>query len=152
MIAACGSFCQAYGVFLLSFGHLRVIFAEGVRLKYVNLVTDSMWATSPDSITWKTLVAVLLRYDVPRSWYCVTNVTLPERESRDQEQPFKETSRRGFARFPPVRTTALAYVPPTPLHWVGGAFAKTRLQALVKQGPALCDNMYFPLSEKQPKV
>ena len=48
----------------------RKMFAQGPRLKFVDIVTDTLHASSSDLITWNTLVLVKLRWfsEIPREW------------------------------------------------------------------------------------
>ena len=56
----------------------KKLFMQGPRLKYVDIVTDTLHASSSDLITWNTLVMMKLRWfnDLPRQWVDITTHSL----------------------------------------------------------------------------
>ena len=59
---------------------------QGQRLKYIDIVTDTLHASSSDLITWNTLVKMKLRWlsEIPRQWIDITTNSLEAWEARDQ--------------------------------------------------------------------
>ena len=82
----------------------RKMFTQGPRLKYVDIVTDTLHASSSDLITWNTLVLVKLRWfnEIPREWLAIATHSLKAWEARDQLSQFHDDNRRGYARVTPV--------------------------------------------------
>ena len=56
----------------------RKLFAQGPRLKYVDIVTDTLHASSSDLITWNTLVLLKLKWfnEIPRQWLAIATHSL----------------------------------------------------------------------------
>ena len=82
----------------------RKMFMQGPRLKYIDIVTDTLHASSSDLITWNTLVMMKLRWlsEIPRQWIDITTNSLEAWEARDQLSQFHTDTRRGYARVTPV--------------------------------------------------
>ena len=82
----------------------KKLFAEGPRKKYVDIVTDTLHASSSDLITWNTLIMLRLKwYDhIPRAWLEITTFSMEEWQARDQKRPFLPDNKRGYARVTPV--------------------------------------------------
>ena len=82
----------------------RKMFMQGPRLKYVDIVTDTLHASSSDLITWNTLVMMKLRWfnNIPRQWVDITTNSLEAWNARDQLSQFHDDNRRGYARVTPV--------------------------------------------------
>ena len=82
----------------------RKMFTQGPRLRYVDIVTDTLHASSSDLITWNTLVLLKLRWfnEIPREWLAIATHSLKAWEARDQLSQFHHDNRRGFARVTPV--------------------------------------------------
>ena len=87
----------------------KKMFMQGPRLKYVDIVTDTLHASSSDLITWNTLVMMKLRWfsEIPRQWIDITTNSLEAWDARDQLSQFHDDNRRGYARVTPV---ALSHV------------------------------------------
>ena len=68
--------------------------------KYVDIVTDTLHASSSDLITWNTLIMKKLGWNdaIPRMWLEITASSLEEWRQRDQKPPFLLDNRRGDAR------------------------------------------------------
>ena len=77
---------------------------QGPRLEYIDIVTDTLHASSSDLITWNTLVMMKLRWinEIPREWIDITTNSLETWSARDQLSPFHADNRRGYARVTPV--------------------------------------------------
>ena len=82
----------------------RKMFAGGPRLKYVDIVTDTLHASSSDLIVWNTLVLIKLRWisEIPKEWVDITYNSLEAWSNRDQLSPFHNDNRRGYARVTPL--------------------------------------------------
>ena len=82
----------------------RKMFMQGPRLKYIDIVTDTLHASSSDLITWNTLVMMKLRWlsEIPRQWIDITTNSMEAWEARDQLSQFHTDTRRGYARVTPV--------------------------------------------------
>ena len=82
----------------------KKLFAMGPRKKYVDMVTDTLHASSSDLITWNTLVMIRLKWFgcIPREWVEITTFSLKEWQARDEKPPFLPDNRRGYARVTPV--------------------------------------------------
>ena len=82
----------------------RKLFMQGPRLKYIDIVTDTLHASSSDLITWNTLVLMKLKWlnGIPRQWIDITVNSLEAWETRDQLSQFHADTRRGYARVTPV--------------------------------------------------
>ena len=82
----------------------RKMFMQGPRLKYIDIVTDTLHASSSDLITWNTLVMLKLKWynDIPRTWLDITTNSLEAWEARDPLSQFHDDTRRGYARVTPV--------------------------------------------------
>ena len=67
----------------------RKLFAVGPRKKYVDIVTDTLHASSSDLITWNTLVMLKLQWidKIPRQWIEITTQSLEAWKTRDETQP-----------------------------------------------------------------
>ena len=80
------------------------MFMQGPRLKYIDIVTDTLHASSSDLITWNTLVMMKLRWfsEIPRQWIDITTNSLEAWDARDQLSQFHDDNRRGYARVTPV--------------------------------------------------
>ena len=81
----------------------KKLFALGPR-KYVDIVTDTLHASSSDLLTWNTLVMIKLGWIgcIPREWGEITTRSLDEWRERDEKPPFLSDSRRGYAGVTPV--------------------------------------------------
>ena len=79
-------------------------FAQGPRQKYVDIVTDTLHASSSDLITWNTLVMMKLNWieNIPRQWIEITTQSLEAWKTKDEVSPFLPDNRRGYARVTPV--------------------------------------------------
>ena len=66
----------------------KKLFAVGPRKKYVDIVTDTLHASSSDLITWNTLVMIKLKWlgCIPKAQ--ITTVSLKEWEARGAKPPF----------------------------------------------------------------
>ena len=82
----------------------RKMFASPPRLKYVDVVTDTLHASSSDLIVWNTLVLMKLRWvsDIPKEWMDITYNSLEAWSERDRLSPFHNDNRRGYARVTPL--------------------------------------------------
>ena len=82
----------------------KKLFALGPRKKYVDIVTDTLHASSSDLITWNTLVTIKLNWigSISREWGEITSYSLDEWKARDEKPPFLPDNRRGYARVTPV--------------------------------------------------
>ena len=82
----------------------KKLFAFGPRKKYVDIVTDTLHASSSDLLTWNTLVMMKLGWIscIPREWVEITTKSLEEWKERDEKPPFLPDNRRGYARVTPV--------------------------------------------------
>ena len=82
----------------------KKLFAIGPRKKYVDIVTDTLHASSSDLLTWNTLVMIKLGWigSIPREWGEITTRSLEEWMQRDEKPPFFPDNRRGHARVTPV--------------------------------------------------
>ena len=82
----------------------KKMFMQGPRLKYIDIVTDTLHASSSDLITWNTLVMLKLKWynEIPRQWLDITTNSLEAWEARDQLSQFHDDTRRGYARVTPV--------------------------------------------------
>ena len=83
---------------------LRKLFAQGVRLKYVDIVIDTLHDSSNDLITQNTLAMIKhgMTESLRKEWVVVTTMSLDPWRERDLSPPFRQDSRRGCARAPPV--------------------------------------------------
>ena len=106
----------------------KKLFAQGPRQKYVDIVTDTLHASSSDLITWNTLVMIKMKWVecVPRQWIEITTQSLEAWELRDEKSPFLPDNRRGYARVTPVAlskvgvpNTKLFVVDEDPRHGLG---------------------------------
>ena len=63
----------------------KKMFMQGPRLKYIDIVTDTLHASSSDLITWNTLVMLKLRWfnEIPRQWLDITTNSLEAWKARD---------------------------------------------------------------------
>ena len=82
---------------------------QGPRLKYVDIVTDTLHASSSDLITWNTLVMMKLKWFnlLPRQWVDIATHSMKAWEARDQLSPFHDDTRRGYARVTPVALSSV---------------------------------------------
>ena len=82
---------------------------QGPRLKYIDIVTDTLHASSSDLITWNTLVMMKLRWisEIPREWIDITTNSLETWSARDELSPFHADNRRGYARVTPVALSSV---------------------------------------------
>ena len=83
---------------------LKKLFALSPRKKYVDIVTDTLHASSSDLLTWNTLVMMKLGWIncIPREWVEITTKSLKEWKERDEKPPFLPDNQRGYARVTPV--------------------------------------------------
>ena len=60
----------------------KKLFAQGPRQKYVDIVTDTLHASSSDLITWNTLVMLKLNWvsPIPRQWLEIATQSLESME------------------------------------------------------------------------
>ena len=67
----------------------KKLFALGPRKKYVDIVTDTLHASSSDLITWNTLVMMKLQWIdlIPREWIEITTQSLEAWKARDEQSP-----------------------------------------------------------------
>ena len=95
----------------------KKLFSQGARQKYVDIVTDTLHASSSDLITWNTLVMIKLKWIdiIPRQWLEITTQSLEAWKQRDEKSPFLPDNRRGYARATPVALSK-AGVPNTEIH------------------------------------
>ena len=95
----------------------KKLFALGPRKKYVDIVTDTLHASSSDVITWNTLVMMKLNWIdiIPREWVEITSKSLEAWKARDEEPPFLPDNRRGYARVTPVALSRVG-VPGSTVH------------------------------------
>ena len=93
------------------------LFSQGPRQKYVDIVTDTIHASSSDLITWNTLVMIKLKWNsiIPRQWLEIATQSLEAWKLRDEKSPFLPDNRRGFARVTPVALSMVG-VPNTEIH------------------------------------
>ena len=82
----------------------KKLFAQGPRKKYVDIVADTLHASSSDLITWNTLVMMKLQWveDIPRQWIEITTQSLEAWKAKDEQPTFLPDNRRGYARVTPV--------------------------------------------------
>ena len=82
----------------------RKMFAQGPRLKYVDIVTDTLHASSSDLIVWNSLVMMKLKWisNIPKEWVDITYSSLNTWDDRDQLSSFRDDNRRGYARVTPI--------------------------------------------------
>ena len=82
----------------------KKLFGKGPRKKYVDIVTDTLHASSSDLITWNTLVMIKLNWfgSIPREWGEIATYSLEEWKARDERPAFLPEKRRGYARLTPV--------------------------------------------------
>ena len=68
----------------------KKLFALGPRKKYVDIVTDTLHASSSDLITWNTLVMMKLNWidSIPREWIEITTQSLEDSKARDEKSAF----------------------------------------------------------------
>ena len=87
------------------------MFIQGPRLKYIDIVTDTLHASSSDLITWNTLVMMKLRWisEIPREWIDITTNSLETWSARDELSPFHADNRRGYARVTPVALSSVGF-------------------------------------------
>ena len=106
----------------------KKLFALGPRKKYVDIVTDTLHASSSDLITWSTLVMMKRNWieSIPRAWIEIATQSLEDWRARDEKSPFLPDNRRGCARVTPVALsrvgvpdTALLTLDEYPLHGLG---------------------------------
>ena len=85
------------------------MFIQGPRLKYIDIVTDTLHASSSDLITWNTLVMMKLKWidELPREWIDITTKSLDAWSARDELSPFHTDNRRGYARVTPVALSSV---------------------------------------------
>ena len=95
----------------------KKLFAQGPRQKYVDIVTDTLHASSSDLITWNTLVMLKLNWVgiIPRKWLEIATQSLEAWKLRDEESPFRPDNRRGYARVTPIALSTRG-VPNTMIH------------------------------------
>ena len=95
----------------------KKLFSQGPRQKYVDIVTDTIHASSSDLITWNTLVMIKLKWIsiIPRQWLEIATQSLEAWILRDEKSPFLPDNRRGFARVTPVALSKVG-VPNTKIH------------------------------------
>ena len=95
----------------------KKLFAQGPRQKYVDIVTDTIHASSSDLITWNTLVMIKLKWVnlIPRQWLEIATQSLEAWKLRDEKPPFLPDNRRGFARVIPIALSKVG-VPNTEIH------------------------------------
>ena len=106
----------------------KKLFSQGPRQEYVDIVTDTLHASSSDLITWNTLVMIKMKWIdcLPRTWLEIAMQALEAWKQRDEKPPFLPDNRRGSARVTPVALSK-AGVPDTrlfvmdqyPLHGLG---------------------------------
>ena len=77
----------------------RKLFEQGPRQKYVDIVTDTLHASSADLITWNTLAMKRLKLQnfIPDMRQEITAASLEAWDKRDQQKPFLTENRRGYA-------------------------------------------------------
>ena len=82
----------------------KKLFAKGPRKKYVDIVTDTLHASSSGLITWNTLIVKKLKWHdaIPKIWLEITAASLDEVQERDKKPPFLPDNRSGYARVTPV--------------------------------------------------
>ena len=95
----------------------KKLFSQSPRQKYVDIVTDTLHASSSDLITWNTLIMIKLRWIgiIPRQWLEITTQSLDAWKQRDEKSPFLPDNRRGFARVTPVALSKVG-IPDTKIH------------------------------------
>ena len=95
----------------------KKLFAQGPRQKYVDIVTDTLHASSSDLITWNTLVMIKLKWVnlIPRQWLEIATQSLEAWKLRDEKPPFLSDNRRGFARVTPIALSEVG-VPNTEIY------------------------------------
>ena len=91
---------------------LKKLFALGPRKKYVDIVTDTLRASSSDLLTWNTLVMMKLGWInyIPREWIEITTKSLDEWKERDEKPPFLSDNQRGYARVTPVALSITRWI------------------------------------------
>ena len=109
----------------------KKLFSQGPRQKYVDIVTDTLHASSSDLITWNTLVMIKMKWIscIPRNWIESIEITTQSLEAwkqRDEKSPFLPDNRRGYARVTPVAlshvgvpNTGILEMDQYPLHGLG---------------------------------
>ena len=101
--------CQPHGAYPSPFPLAtcpRKLFAEGMWLTYIDIVTDTHWGASPDLITWNTMVLKLklakLERQNPQEWKMTASVSMQGWKVGNKQPLFSQTSpgsRRGYATF-----------------------------------------------------
>ena len=78
-------------------------------MKYVDIVTDTLHASSSDLIVWNTLVMMKLKWinETPKEWIDITYNSLSAWEARDQLSQFHDDNRRGYARVTPIALSSI---------------------------------------------
>ena len=96
----------------------KKMFMQGPRLKYIDIVTDTLHASSSDLIVWNTLVMLKVRWfsEIPRQWLAITTHSLEAWKERDQLSQFHDDNRRGYARVTPVALSHIGVPGSTILH------------------------------------
>ena len=77
---------------------------QGVRHKYVDIMTDSLHASSSDRITSNALAMLSYRMHdhLRRKWTIVAGMSMKIWERKGLAPPFRQDSRQGFACAPPA--------------------------------------------------
>ena len=80
------AFGYIWGPLLIAPTCPKKLFAKGPRKKYVDIVTNTLHASSSDLITWNTLVMMRLKWydNIPTTWLEITTFSLKEWQARDQ--------------------------------------------------------------------
>ena len=87
----------------------KKMFIQGPRLKYIDIVTGALHASSSDLIVWNTLVMMKLRCidEIPKEWIDITYNSLDAWSARDELSPFHTDNRRGYARVTPIALSSV---------------------------------------------
>ena len=80
----------------------KKLFATGPRKKYVDIVTDTLRASSFDHLEYPCHDKLNWVSSIPREWGQIATFSLKEWEARDEKPPFLPDNRRGYARVTPV--------------------------------------------------
>ena len=87
----CVILLDSLGDYRLLFPHvLGSLFEQVPRKKYVDIVTDTLHASSSDLITWNTLAMIRteLQGHIPQTWLEITAASLSTWEQRDRQETF----------------------------------------------------------------
>ena len=79
----------------------KKLFTQGPRKKYVDIVTDTLHASSLMKLQWVE--------NIRRQWIEITTQSLEAWKARDEQPPFLPDNRRGHARVTPVALSKVGF-------------------------------------------